>query len=376
MVVLVGETVRERVTILEGGAPATGKSFTKLVARDPAGADFAVSVTEVGGGVYEIAFVAASAGPWFALFSVNTAPAQYVEVSADVDPGAPQVISGTALVGGITRKELRRQLLRDLGDLVILRATAPGTNVTFIDEARLIGEAGAFRGREVLFTGGTPANLGQVRYVAGSSATARNISFADPLPAATQAGDEAEMVNTRGLGFHLDEVHDAINAAITEIAPQAMVVVAGTTAPFSYGTGLAIPATFATVERVAWQDPDDPDVWHDLPRARRPDGHGWWYDPTTREIKISGTPGRTAHGKTVQLWGGELPGLLAADTDVTTVHPAWLRAEAKAKLLYARFLRMPQPEIERAMAYAMQEARQLRGRAITRRSPHAVRVLP
>lgn len=274
---------------------------------------------------------------------------------------------------GATRRQIRRDVLRAVGDLRILTATADGSDVTFIDTVSLVGETGAYRGREVIFTGGTTANLGEIRYVTGSSSQQRGIGFGIALPAATATGDEAEMLNTRGTGFRIQDVHDAINQAIRGIANRALVPAGTDDLAYARGNAIIAPADFATIENVQWKRANDQCAeWRSLPKATRPNGFGWSVDPATREVVIAGRPGWWIDGGTVKVWGLAPPPELFDDGDETKLDPEWLTNAAAALLLRARYLRMPTPETERLVYMLSQKADALERRATSRRSPFSV----
>lgn len=274
---------------------------------------------------------------------------------------------------GATRRQIRRDVLRAVGDLRLLKATADGSNVTFIDSVNLVGETGAYRGREVIFTSGTAANLGEIRYVTGSSQQQRGLGFGIALPADTKAGDEAEMLNTRGTGFHLQDVHDAINQAIRGIAGRALVPAGTDEIAYSRGTAIVVPPEFATIENVQWQPANSQCAeWRTLPKATRVGGFGWSVDPAAREVVIAGKPGWRLDGGLVKVWGLAPPPELLDDADQTALDPEWLTNATAALLLRGRYLRMPTPETERLVYMLSQKADALERRATSRRSPFSV----
>lgn len=277
----------------------------------------------------------------------------------------------------ITRRQLRRDILKNLGDMRILTATADSmSNVKFIDTINLVGEVGAYKGREVIFTGGTAANLGLIRYVSGSSSDESAIGFRQSLPAEPIAGDECEMVNTRGIGYRIADVHDAINQSIRQVAGRELGSLSSVDSDYAYGTAITVPAEFVTVEDVQWQDPYDTVRFHALPKASRPNGKGWWVDRATRTVQITGRI-RHLNGwwcedgptRSVRVWGLAQPAELYDDDDQTDLDPMWLIANTLSLLLRGRYYRMPTPETERLMYDAVQEARSLIARVTARRSP-------
>ncbi len=270
------------------------------------------------------------------------------------------------------RKTLRRRVLLELGDMKVLRATANGTDSTFIDAINLIGEPNAYIDRQVLFTGGTSANLGVVTQVNGSSKNERALSFATTLPAATMTGDECELINTRGIGFTFDDVHRAINAAIADAAREATVLAAAN-ATFDRATGsIAIPDEWSVFSGLQWQDRCD--RWRGIIPAGRLGGAGWSVDRVSRTVQIAGDWAYKLDGRPVRLSGATDPAPLTQDSDETVVNPDWLVAEAAAVLLQGKYLLHPNPQAERTYGMLRQKANQLRVFTVTRRLANSVRL--
>lgn len=268
-----------------------------------------------------------------------------------------------------TRRTLRRSTLRGLGDLRLLTATSDGSDVDFRDTVNLTGEPGIYRGREVILVQGTADNIGEIRYVTGSSQQLFAVGFGVALPAFTAEGDVAEMVNTRGTGFHIQEIHDAINQAIRNIGDRALVPVPMETLAYATGDEIALPAEFQTIEDVQWQDESDPDEWHSIRKAPRNTGAGWSVDRAGRSVSLAGAIATTIDGRTVRVWGLAEPEELYADSDETTIDPEYLTMQARANLALERFMRSPTPETERVSFLFEQRAGALRAKTVTRRSP-------
>ena len=268
-----------------------------------------------------------------------------------------------------TRRQLRRDTLKALGDLRILKATNVGDDQRFIDTLNLVAEVDAYRGREVIFTGGTVANLGQMRYVTGSSDEFRALGFGVSLPAATAVGDECEMVNTRGTMYRLADVHDAINQAIRAVGSQTLTPAGSDEQTYARGTAIEVPPEFRTVESVQWLDAWDTTTWRSVPKARRVNGPGWSVDRANRTVVISGDSAWNLNERTIVVRGLAEPSELHDDSDTTTLDPEFLSTYAQALLAKAKFLRMPTPETERTMFALQQLAGSLRRKVVTRRGP-------
>jgi hypothetical protein len=269
----------------------------------------------------------------------------------------------------ISRKQLRRDIVRNLGDLRILTATAPGTNVTLIDTISLVGEVDAYKGREVLFTGGTAANLGLTRYVQSSSSSLRAIAFGITLPAATTTGDECEMVNTRGVGYRFQDIHDAINESIRTVSDRALVTAATQAGVYARANAIPIPVGFKTIENVQWQDQSYGLAWHNIPKAKTLNGNGWWVDRANRTLQLTGNPAWNADAMNIQVWGLAEPPEMFNDADLTEVDQEWLKFNTLATLMRAKSIKMPTPETDRLMYMLSSKADQLRAKILIRRSP-------
>jgi len=270
------------------------------------------------------------------------------------------------------RKTLRRRVLLELGDLKVLTATANGTDQTFIDAINLIGEPNAYIDRQVLFTGGTSANLGVINQVNGSSKNSRSLSLAVTLPAATAIGDECELINTRGVGYTFQDVHQAINKAIAEAARECTILVTADDT-FSQSAGsVAIPESWSVFSGIQWQDSIG--RWRGIVPAPRLAGPGWSVDRVNRAVLIGGDWASKLDGRPVRMTGATDPGPLNEDSDETPVNPDWLVAEAAAILLQSKYLLHPTPQAERTFAMLRQKANQLRVFTISRRLANSVRL--
>lgn len=276
-----------------------------------------------------------------------------------------------------TRKDVRRDVAKALGDLMVLTSTRNSTsNVVFMDEVNLTGEVGAYDGRQVLFTGGQAANLGLERYVGFSSSSQRSLGFNIALPVDVIIGDECELINTRGTGFRFQDVHDAINQSIRTISDRFLEPAATEESVYTYGSGIILPSEFQTVENVQWQDPCDSSFWRTLPKAPRANGLGWWVDRPSRMVMVTGQlrnfyPCQDTT-RTVRVWGLQEPVELYDDRDTTSVSYDWLVSNTRRILAEARFATYPMPELERMIFAGMQRADQLLPRVVTRRGPFSV----
>lgn len=275
---------------------------------------------------------------------------------------------------GVSRLELRRMVLGRVGDLKLLRATANGATNTFIDAVNLVGENNAYIDRQAYFAGGTPENVGLTRRVDGSSKPLRSLGFGLDLPAATQTGDEVELINTRGIGFTVDDAHQAITAAM--VIARTVVSIPVRTEPadaFDAATGtVVIPWEWTEFSNIQWQD--EVGTWRAIRKAPRLGGDGWSVDPAMRAVIVGGKAGQRIDGRPVRLFGYSKPAPLTADTDRTPVNPDWLVAESIANLLDAIALSYPSRERERAADRARRDANGLRYMLATHFAPNTVKL--
>ncbi len=354
----VDESIAEQFT-----TGSIGEVITITAATDPDGLAWAPLFMELGSGVYRISFTPTKTGSYSVSWSCSVSGRTW-DGNYDVDEDI--LLSSDT---GTSRLTLRRDVLHDLGDLRILRATSNGTNVDFRDALNLTGEPGVYAGREALFTGGTLENIGEIRYVTDSSRDSFALGFGVSLPSATFIGDEAELINTRGTGWRFQETHDAINQAIRSLGDKAMIVAAVSASSYGRGVGISVPPSFRRVEDIQWRDASDTTVWHSIPKAQRATAPGWWLDRFTRTVVINGPSAWTINGRALLLYGLGEPAELLSDSDTTPVNREWIVAQARSTLALGRHTRMPTPETERLFFLYEQRAGQLRGRVLTRVSP-------
>jgi hypothetical protein len=288
----------------------------------------------------------------------------------DVDEGAWEVRSSTQYVvrNGVTRREIRRRILGKLGDLVIVQATDAGSLSTMIDRIRLTGEPDAYRGRQIMLTGGTVANLGEQRYVTGSSRTNRSLTVDYDFPAETAVGDEAELINTHGTGYRFDDVAIAIDAAVESASNMAREpVVLDVTDTYNRATGdLTIPDDWVAVTGVDWRNSSD-EPWNALEMAGKRLSSGWGVDRARRLITISGERSLYLDTKAVRIYGLRKPQPIPNDDDVTGINAEWLVARAVSELSSASYRKNPTPEKRDMLSFDLENERIIRTR-VTQRS--------
>lgn len=275
----------------------------------------------------------------------------------------------------VTRKEIRRAAIRDLGDILIATATADGTDVSLIDTTNLTGPAQAYLARQILFTGPNDSdNLGEQRYCTQSSAINRSIAWGVALPADTAEGDECELLNTRATGFRFQDVHEQINSCIRSVAKDALFPVQPFTVEFTYGTPIEIPELWSSVEYVRRLDTCDTstDTWRVIHKSPREHGDGWWIDKATRQINVTGSEGYSYSGATMKVWGLGSHAEVFDDRDPILLDEDWLVSAVQARLARAKHMRQPMTETERVMYGLQQNAAVAHPRVLTSRSAFSV----
>lgn len=372
----VGQELVETFALVDvSNTPITGASFTVLASRDPSGNDLGQTIDELGNGAYRVTVPAANnqqEGPHFLLLQADDALSQVIEVEWQVSPTT--IISYVTPPGGMTRRELRRAVLEELGDLVITTATAATGSSQWEDVDTLAdGDSTRYAGRDLYVTGGTPNNLGQIRKVQGSSSDGR-LQLTRSLPESVAIGDEAEIVNTLGMGITIPRVHRAIDIAIMEAQVDVQITATIGTAFDSATRSFDIPAAFTAVDGVYANYTSDLDTQsvRKIPHAKDRGANGWWVDVANRSVYIGGLHGTLLNGATITLHGWGRPQPIAHDDDVCPVNAEWLLARVKASLLLRPIGggRSVTPEWERQGYFYEQQAERLRDAVRPRRAPN------
>jgi hypothetical protein len=269
-----------------------------------------------------------------------------------------------------TLRDLRRDISDRLGDLLIITATADGSDSTFTDQSNLIGEN--YAGRQLYIADAEDdANVGLTRFVDSFTLTSRTITFSPALPGEIHEGDEAELHNTRGVGWRVEEKHRAINRAIRSSGAMVPKVVQLTTAFSQTTETITIPSQLKLVNQVEWEDTDG--YWRSVTRAAGWGRGGWWILPGGT-LSVTGSFAWDMDGYPVRLSGYGDPDELVDDAAETEVDAEYVIAQTTVELLKAQLVRNPTPERERMFVDAREEARALRPKAIPRLAPNAIRV--
>ncbi len=282
-----------------------------------------------------------------------------------------EVTSPNATAGaGTTRAELRRTIANQLGDYYPVVATQSGQTGNMFDNYNLAGETNKFKGMQVLVTGGTYANLGQITTVTLSDEASRSISFEPPLPIATQVGDTAELYNFKSRGSTIQQYNQAINTAILQAREQHAV----------------IPYTYTATDSFIRTNPyiDIPDYFTHIVSVDALDARGatvrlkagdTMVDRFSRSIEVHRRGVNSLHGLSVRLRGYVAPNLLNNDTDRTNLDAEWILNEVKAQLLERRMAAgEPVGQQDRLFLQERNEASAKRAVILTRVAPNTIRL--
>lgn len=236
-----------------------------------------------------------------------------------------------------SRTTVRRWVGRLLGETFVATATQAGTTLQFTDEEKLARENGSLAGRLAYYSGGTAANLGTTRRVAGNAKSSATLTVGRAWPAASAIGDELELWNEREVGAAPDEVHEAINRYLLSVADKALAPVTAVPAAFAWSSPvIALDPTWFCFSGADWQDRSGewvPVPWADLR-----------VDPTGRTVELRNRPRTLAGGNLVRVRGHVSPTSLATDDATTAVDAQWLATAVAAELAATLAGRTASPE--------------------------------
>lgn len=363
----VGQRLLEYITVLDHtSTPLSGLSFEVPLALDPTGADIAeeIEIEDLGNGAYAISYdtsLVSPVGRYYVQLVAPTTPPQHYEIEWQLRGRDAEPYPGAT--GGTTLRQLRRSVFNELGGIVVLSATRQTPGDRFTDVDNLTNQAGSYAGRQVYATVGNEHNVGQFRTVTQSNREA-TLQFSRSFPQPFSVGDEVEMVNPRGLGVTIEEVHAAINDALRTAGP----TVRATHEATADSEEIPIPDDWVAIDSAQYADPRS--GWRDLRKAARPGKAGWAVDRARRTIVISQHFGRKTHGLPLRFTGYVQAAPLREEDDVTDVDFEWLVTEAASSILLRSMggSRSVLPEWERKGNLLLQVADQKRAQVAPRRS--------
>lgn len=376
----VGDTLVSTFSVIDGtNTPLTGLTATTLHARNPLAATLPFTFDELGDGLYRVTVDAGDVteeGTYVVLLQMDDSQSQVFELEWQVSPTT--VITYATPPSGMTRQELRRAILGTIGDLTVTVATAASGSSQWTDLDMLaFGDAGRYAGRELYVTGGTVTNIGQTRAIQGSNG-AGTLQLTRALPSAPTAGDEAEILNTNGLGFRIPDVHRAMETAITNAGIEVKVTATIEDAFDVETRTVEIPAVFTTIDGVHFTDDTRPASTGvvNVPRAKDYGGNGWSVDVANRQLYIGGYDGYAMDGMTLVIRGWGRPAAMTVDSDICPVNPEWLIPAVASSLLLRAVGggRTVNADYQRIGSFYAEQADALRDAVRPRRAPNHVRL--
>jgi hypothetical protein len=231
-----------------------------------------------------------------------------------------------------TRLQLFLDVASELGDLITLTATAGGSTTSLVSTTDMLFPDGALNGREVWFASG--ANSGIRRLVTDNDYETGSITFT-PAATSTLTSDVVHLVNSRGTGVTIPEIHNKINQLIRRVKAELGTETADTAATFaSTSPALSVPTTWDYVLGVEVErDSTLTNIWTPLLAA------AWRAQLADRKVVIKEQYRGLCHNKRVRLIGVVPLATLASDSATTTAPAVWIAKRAAAELLEAAALR-------------------------------------
>lgn len=332
----------------------TGETFTRVSSYiNGTETSWSPTFTEIGSGYYRWSYTPAVVGSYE--WAGTSSNGSTVPINFDVDAASATIsmpITASSSTG-VTRKYLRREIGRELGQCIVLTATDGGTT-ELICKSRLTGATNSYRGRTIYFTGGTAGNLGLTRDIVASNKTNGQVEWSEPLPDDVADGDEAELWGVSKTGVEPWEVEEMINAVISDGGLNyGIPVLAAVTDPFDMESGeVEIPATITKgIISVQYQK-DGYDDWITIDRASYAGGYGYWVNRGLGTMTIGGSwLISELDGLDLQIIGEAYPDTLDEDTDTTDMPKQWIIAESCLRLNMLMLERSPEIARPRMQIY-------------------------
>jgi len=244
-------------------------------------------------------------------------------------------------MGTVSRLQLFKDVAVELGDLIQLTATTTGTTSTFISTSDMLYPDGALNGREAWYSfsngAGSAANKWTRRLVTGNTQSTGTISVMPAWSAAPISGDIVLLVNSRGTGVEIPEIHWKINQLIRRVRTELATEVVDTAATFSASSPVInIPTAWDAFLGIQIErNPNLTGVWDNL--IGKPYTINHWDSPKT--VTINMTHRGVCQGKRLRLIGAIDLVELDDDDDTTTAPASWIAKTAAYELLEAVALR-------------------------------------
>jgi hypothetical protein len=238
-------------------------------------------------------------------------------------------------------QQIRRAVGGEIGDMMLLEATADGDTTTLVDANNLWLPDRALINRVLYFTGGSEANIGSKRIATGNSQAATHVTWAVALLEPTLIGDVAEMWNTRGTGWDPiqdvnREINNVVRKALDYVWVPTMVEIGAFDQNVPYA---AIPTevrAFGAVEH-----DDDLGLRYTIPAARQQGQAGWWYEPGSGLLWINQPYAAAADTYNIYLHAEVDDVNMEIDSDTIGLPLEYILANVKANLLESSYDQNP-----------------------------------
>jgi hypothetical protein len=239
-----------------------------------------------------------------------------------------------------TRLQIFKDVADELGDLISLTSTATGTTTTLTAANDMLYPDGSLAGREAWYataSGASLTNLYSRRIVTSNDESAGTITVSPAWSAAPIATDVVLLVNSRGTGVTIPEIHRKINQLIRRVATELAVEAADTAATFSASSPVInIPTAWDGFLGIQVElDSTRTGMWTNV--IGKPYTINFWDTPKT--VTINRTHWGAFQGKRLRLIGVNDLTELSIDTDTTTAPASWIAKTAAFELLEAAALR-------------------------------------
>jgi hypothetical protein len=234
-----------------------------------------------------------------------------------------------------SRLQLFKDIASELGDLITLEQSGAGSSTTvFVANEDMIWADSSLNGREVWYASAavaSTANKGTRRIVTDTTEDDFSITVSPAWSAVPQSGDTILLVNSRGTGVTIPDIHNKINQLIRRVSSQLATETADTPATFDLTSpALSIPSTWRYLlgAQIEFGESESED-WQPLL------GAPLYVQKWDRTATIKPQYRHLCHGRRIRLIGAIPLSELDEDTDETWVPAAWLTKLAAAELLEA-----------------------------------------
>lgn len=229
-----------------------------------------------------------------------------------------------------TKQALRRKVALDLRDLIVVRATG-GSTSSIEDEVQLTAYDNSYAGSDILITKSDPLNLGRVGRVLSSVLVTHSLTFTPELPVPIAKGDEAELYNILGNGYHLFDYNLMIETIVDDVRDLYRKHASTVIPVYTLEEPIPIPDDWIGVHTVRVRG-----MGHTVKRSPYEGGNGWTANRGARTISLWGRSSQMASGNTVELEGFVRHPPLVNDSDLCYLDAEWVRRKVAAALASRR----------------------------------------